>query len=438
MKFSEYIFYNRKTNWAALYLFVGFALFYGVMNLAYVSYISENADRLAVYSPFSTHLFPLNLFNFDPSMYYGTNSSSIIHPLISFMALALGAGAQLLGGNGFFLVLQSFINAASVVLVFVFLSKKDRTITIPLLFALLFGFSSYLMFTALIPDSYPYVQFVILLSVIYLQYSREQNEVRVVPHAVLATVNFGLTSTNIVPFAAALFGNMRTWRSKAGWTKFIGIMVLAGTLIVIFTVIQYVSLGGRSWVTNWLLGIQNGGTSYATPFQFAVHWKALNLLTVNPILTPKVILLDPSMVAFVTDLTRSNPIYVQITGVFILLLALTGAIKGIREREVWTLLPYIIFAFLLHIVVGFGLAVFQYDMYLYAGHYLFAFFLLGGGFVIGLRQGMGKQVLVGLLIVSILITAGNNIYRHMETLTTIKQSYEQLGKKAVVESQSWN
>ena len=130
---------------------------------------------------------------------------------------------------------------------------------------------------------------------------------------------------------------------------------------------------GRSWVSNWLLGIQNGGTSYATPFQFAAHWKALTLLTINPMLSPKVHLLDPGLVAFVTDLSRSNPIHVQLVGILILLLALIGFIKGIREREVWTLAPYILFAFLLHIVVGFGLAVFQYDMYLYAGHYLFAF-----------------------------------------------------------------
>ncbi|MGP3784483.1 DUF6080 domain-containing protein [Paenibacillus sp. 1A_MP2] len=133
------------------------------------------------------------------------------------------------------------------------------------------------------------------------------------------------------------------------------------------------------------------GTSYATPFQFAVHWKALSLLTINPMLSPKVHLLDPGMVAFVTDLSRSNPIYVQLTGIFILLLALTGFIKGIREREVWTLAPYILFAFVLHIVVGFGLAVFQYDMYLYAGHYLFAFFLLGGALSSVFVRGWGKK-----------------------------------------------
>jgi hypothetical protein len=365
-------------------------------------------------------------------MYYGDNSSSVIHPLISFLAVVLEAGAQLLGGNWFFLILQSFVNAGSVVLVFLFLSQKDKQITTPLLFALLFGFSSYLMFTALIPDSYPYVLFVILFSVLYMQYTRERKDVRYIPNALLASINFGLTSTNIVPLAAAMFFNLRTWRSKSGWKKYIGIMALAVAFIVVLTGIQYIAFGGRSWVSNWLLGIQNGGTSYATPFQFAVHWKALSLLTINPILSPKVHLLDPGMVAFVTDLSRSNPIYVQLTGIFILLLALTGFIKGIREREVWTLVPYILFAFLLHIVVGFGLAVFQYDMYLYAGHYLFAFFLLGGSFVIGLRPGLGKKLLISLIMLCILVTAWNNIYRHIETLSTIKQSYDQLEQERTV------
>ncbi|WP_458462836.1 DUF6080 domain-containing protein [Paenibacillus sp.] len=434
MKFLDYLFYNRRINGTAFFLFAGFALFYGLMNGSYVLYIENHAEMLGAYTPFNTTLFPINLFNFDPSMYYGENSSSVIHPLISFLAVTLAAAAKLLGGNWFFLVLQSLINAGSVVLAYLFLShKEDKPTITPLLFALLFGFSSYLMYTALIPDSYPYVQFVILLSVVYMQYTRERQDVRYVPNALLASINFGLTSTNIVPFAAATFFNMNAWRNKAGWKKYIGIMALAVLIIAVFTGIQYVAFGGRSWVSNWLLGIQNGGTSYATPFQFAVHWKALNMLTIHPMLTPKMHLLDPGMAAFVTDLSRSNPIYVQITGIFILLLAFMGFIKGIREREVWTLVPYIMFAFLLHVVVGFGLAVFQYDMYLYAGHYLFAFFLLGGGFVIRIRPGLGKNVLIGVLMLSVLVTAGNNIYRHIETLSTIKQSYEQLEQDRIIQ-----
>ncbi|MCP1132718.1 DUF6080 domain-containing protein [Paenibacillus polysaccharolyticus] len=427
MKFLDYIFYDRRVTWTAFVLFAGFALFYGLMNGSYIMYISQNAEMLGKYTPFNTAVFPLNLFNFDPSMYYGDNSSSVIHPLISYLAVTLGAISKLLGGNWFFLILQSLVNAGSVVLVFIFLSQNEKKSThTPLLFALLFGFSSYLMFTAFIPDSYPYVQFVILLSVLYLQYSRAQQDVRYVPNALLATINFGLTSTNIVPFAGAVFFNMQAWRSKAGWKKYIGIMSLAVLMILVLTAIQYVAFGGRSWISNWLLGIQNGGTSYATPFQWAAHYKALVLLTINPMLSPQVYLLDPGMVAFVTDLTRSNPLYVQITGIFLLFLALAGFIRGIRERSVWTLMPYIIFAFLLHLVVGFGLAVYQYDMYLYAGHYLFAFYLLGGMFISSLRSGLGKKVLIGLLVASLLVTVGNNIYRHFETLSTIKQSYEQL------------
>lgn len=432
MNFLDYIWYDRKTNWAALCLFAGFALFYALMNVPYVLYIADQSQVLGAYSPFNTQQFPLNLFNFDPSMYYGANSSSVIHPLISFLVVTLGAISQLLGGNWFFLILQSLINAGSVVLVFIFLNQKDRQIAAPLLFAVLFGFSSYLMFTALIPDSYPYVQFFILWSVLYMQYTRERDDVRYVPNALIATINFGLTSTNIVPLAAAMFFNWRTWRKASTWKKYIGIMSLAVAFIIVLTGIQYIAFGGKSWVSNWLLGIQNGGTSYATPFQFAAHWKALTLLTINPMLSPKVHLLDPGLVAFVTDLSRSNPIHVQLVGILILLLALIGFIKGIREREVWTLAPYILFAFLLHIVVGFGLAVFQYDMYLYAGHYLFAFFLLGGGWVIGLRPGIGKKIVLGLLFISVLVMAANNIYRHVETLTTIKQSYEQLQQTQTV------
>lgn len=310
-------------------------------------------------------------------------------------------------------------------LVFLFLSRKTRELTVPLLVTLLFGFSSYLIFTAFIPDSYPYAQFVILLSVVYMQYIREREEVRYLPNALLAVINFGVTSTNIAPFAAGLFLNIQAWRNREGWKKYFGIAALAAVIVVILTAIQF-SIFERSWVSNWLLGIQNGGLGYATPFQFAAHREALNLLVINPMFTPEMHMLNPNMVAIVTDLSVPNPLYTQRPGLFIVLLALLGFIVGIRERETWTLAPYILFALLLHIVVGFGLAVFEYDMYLYAGHYLFAFFLLAGGFVIKLRKGLVKKIAIGLLALCVLIMAGNNIYRHGETLTTIKQSYEQL------------
>ncbi|MHA7965090.1 DUF6080 domain-containing protein [Paenibacillus sp. CAU 1782] len=426
MGFLDYVFNERSSKRAAAALFVGFALFYGLMNMSYVSYIVEVAPNVQAFNPFSVSAFPLNLFNFDPSMYYGMNSSSIIHPLISYLTAALGGAAKALGGNWFFLALQSLINAASVVLVYVFLQRKTKELLIPLLAAMLFGFSSYLIFTAMIPDSYPYAQFVILLSVVYMQFFREKGNMPYVLPAMLGALNFGVTSTNIIPFAAGMFFNMSAWRSKKGLIKFISIMALAVGIIAALTIIQYVAFGGRSWVSNWLVGLQNGGTNYATPFQFAVHWQSLAQLTINPMYSPRIHLLDTGLMAFVTDLSVRNPLFVTLLGSIVLLLALAGFITGIRDRETWTLMPYILFAFLLHIVVGFGLAVYKYDMYLYAGHYLFAFVLLGGGFMIRLRKGLGKMLLTILLAASVFGMAGNNIYRHVETLSIIKQEYEQL------------
>lgn len=90
MNFLDYIFSDRRANRAALLLFIGFALFYGLINIPYVNYMAENAGLLGDRSPFNTRDFPLNLFNFDPSMYYGMNSSSVIHPLISYLTVVLG------------------------------------------------------------------------------------------------------------------------------------------------------------------------------------------------------------------------------------------------------------------------------------------------------------------------------------------------------------
>ncbi|OBR65915.1 hypothetical protein A7K91_18270 [Paenibacillus oryzae] len=429
MKFWNYLFFDRKTNRTAFLLFAGLALFYVIINLPYVSYINAIAPDVQDHNPFGTALFPLNLFNFDPSMYYATNNSSIIHPLISYLMAVLGTGARLFGENWFFLIVQSVLNAASATLVFLFLRQKAHGQALPLLVSLLFGFSSYLMFTAFIPDSYPYAQFIIILSVTYMKFVRERGDARYIPHGVLGAVNFGLTSTNVAPFAASVFVNLAAWRSKKAILKFIGMMSLAVGIIALLTGIQYLVFDGSSWVNNWLLGIQKGGMSYATPFQFPIHWQALILLTINPMLSPQVHLLSKGLMAFVTDLSVAMPFYVVFAGGLILLLAFAGIINGIRERETWTLIPYLVFAFILHIVIGFGLAVFQYDMYLYAAHYLFAFFLLAGRFVILLRPGLGKKLLTTLLVLALLIMAGNNIYRHAETLSTIKMEFDQIALK---------
>ena len=124
-------------------------------------------------SPFYGAPFTLNLFNFDPSMEYGPENISIIHPFINFLTSPL---VTMIGGvNLPYLLIQSILNAFSAALVYYIIRRSGAGWTLSLVTAAFFGISSYSLFTTLIPDSYAYAQFMIILSAAYLHYCRMEN-----------------------------------------------------------------------------------------------------------------------------------------------------------------------------------------------------------------------------------------------------------------------
>lgn len=426
MGFLGYIFTNNRDNRKAVWLFIAFFLFYMINNYPCLQYMKDNAAELAAYSPFYGAPFLLNLFNFDPSMYYGAGNTSIIHPFINFLSGPFTFLSKYLFGNLFFLTIQSVINALGVVMIYYYLRRSDTGNTVPLLFAVFFGISSYNLFTAMIPDSYPYAQFVIILSVLYLQYARSGAQTGIMPASSLALVNFAVTSTNIVPYAGALLFNLFDRRDKSFRKKWFLVMLTFVLMAVVVTVIQFILFGGKSWINTWLQSLNNGGFSYVSAFSFSEHWKAVYMLVISPVLTPDIAFIDPGIAAFVTDLSRPYPFYVHIIGFSFIALAVLGFMKGIRSKESWILAAYIAFAVALHIVVGYGLAAFKYDLYLYAGHFLFAFFLLAGRFVMQVQEGFLRNALVAIVLVFVLTTLGNNIVKHIDALNVVKTAYADL------------
>ncbi|WP_182914710.1 DUF6080 domain-containing protein [Paenibacillus thiaminolyticus] len=117
-------------------------------------------------------------------------------------------------------------------------------------------------------------------------------------------------------------------------------------------------------------------------------------------------------------------------GIVVIGLTLLALVTGYRSRAVQSLAVYPVFALLLHIVVGFGLAAFQYDMYLYAGHYLFALFLLSAW---GVHRcgGSARQILTGVIIACAVLTMIHNIVGHAAALDTIQQVYIQIGSASL-------
>jgi hypothetical protein len=64
-------------------------------------------------------------------------------------------------------------------------------------------------------------------------------------------------------------------------------------------------------------------------------------------------------------------------------------------------------------------------MYLYAGHYLFAIFLLTGRFVVRVKGAGVKKMLIVALAIAFLATLGWNVFQHANVLATIRDAYEQ-------------
>ena len=430
MNFIRFLLQNERDNHKASVLFALLLLFYAAMNAPFVAYMGNHADMLARHSPFYGAPFTLNLFNFDPSMYYGSGNTSIIHPFINFLSgpLTYAAGHWL--GNWLFVAIQSAMNALSAVLIYYFLRKSGAGNTVSMLFSLLFGVSSYTIFTAMIPDSYPYAQCILLVSVLYLQYERAQQHRSVTATALLGLVNFGITSTNIIPFAAAMLFNSVRLRNKKSMKSFIFTILLFALMVIVCTAVQLVLFRGQSWITNWLQSLSSGGFSYVSPFSFSKHRKVFHSMVSSPVLTPDLTMIDPAVVAFVTDLNGRFPIYVYAVALTLAITAGLGFAKTIRSRESWTLVPFIAFAVFLHLIVGFGLAAFAYDMYLYAGHYLFALFLLSGKFAATLERGLSRTACICVILACVLVTLGNNVVKHTAALHYIQNTYAVLSGEA--------
>ncbi|CAM4317895.1 DUF6080 domain-containing protein [Paenibacillus tarimensis] len=427
MSFLNELFKNKSDNRIAAALMLALAGFYFVLNMPYLLYIDQNQELLQRLSPFYGAPFSLNLFNFDPSLYYGYSNISLIHPFLSFASGTLRLAAEAGPGNWLFLVLQSLINGASAALVYYYLRTWGNAVWLPLSLALFYGISSYSLYSALIPDSYPYAQFIIVLSILYLRLRAVQPAGAVLPYALLMAGNFAVTVTNAIPYAAALLLRLYTTARGSWLYQLMRIAAVSLLFIAAGTLAQYVLFDGRTWLSAAGSNLSSGGFSYTAPFNLEQHWQVIYMLVIHPVLTPTLTLADAGIAAFATDLSSAVPWYVNLIGGLVIASAVYGILRERQLRETWMLAGYIGFAILLHIGVGFGLATFKYDLYLYAGHYIFAFFLLAGTALMRRCRSRATGVPVLLLIcLLILVTAGHNILYHGDNLEQIRQANQQM------------
>ncbi|PZD95871.1 hypothetical protein DNH61_10505 [Paenibacillus sambharensis] len=429
MPFLKELFKNKADNRIAAILVVALAGLYFILNMPYLQYIDRYQELLQRFSPFYGAPFSLNLFNFDPSLYYGYANISLIHPFLSFAGGTLRLAAEAGPGNWLFLALQSLINGASAALVYYYLRSWGNAVWLPLSLALFYGVSSYSLYSALIPDSYPYAQFIIVLSVLYLRLRAVQPGGTVYPYAILMLVNFAVTVTNAIPYAAALLLRLYTTASRSWLYQLLRITAVSLLFIAAGTLAQYILFDGRTWLSAAGSNLSSGGFSYSAPFNLQQHWQVVYMLVIHPVLTPALTLVDAGIAAFATDLSAAVPWYANLIGGLVAASAVYGILRERQLRETWMLAGYIGFAIMLHIGAGFGLATFKYDLYLYAGHYIAAFFLLAGTALMRRCRSRASGVPVLLLIcLLILVTAGHNIQYHGDNLEQIRQAYQQMGE----------
>lgn len=424
MQLFQFYFGGERNKRISFFLFAGFYVFYVAVNTPFLNFMSSHKEQIRAHNPFYGVPFGINLFNFDPSMYYGFNNSSIIHPLFNVVTGTLTTLANHTGGNLTFLLIQAAVNALSVVCIFLYLQKRGNTFLLPVSIAVFFGISSYNLFTSFIPDTYPYAQLVLLLSVLYFQSCRILDRTNLWISSFVLLLNFSITSTNVIPAIGVLLFSLngKSWRDKSfQFLKIIGVFLL---LVVFFTALQNVLFDKHSWINNFNKSIHNGGFSYVGEFSFSQHWKAIYMLVISPVLTPAITMIDPGIAAFATNLSVPYPLYVTVSGLLLIVAAAWGFLAHLKQKEVWGLMMFPGFAFCLHILEGYGLKTFSYDLYLYAGHYLFAFFLLGGIAIRSLPKPTVQKTAFVLLSVVIVITLANNLWFHAEALNQVKTFYK--------------
>lgn len=405
MDFIKYLFDTKKNIVISAILSVFFAIFYVLIHLPFTSLLKnwEEIDK----GPFQHVPFRFNLFNFDPSMYYGNMGNSLIHPFLNFLSKPLGWLTTLGEENLIFLILQSLIMGASVSLIFIYGIKNKMTTLSSLLISLIFGFSTYSLMLAVIPDSYIYAQLFIIVSILYLQYVDENNITKIGGTSTLAAINFGITITNAIPYALSVAIMESKQHIKIFLQKMFKIAGFSLGIIVVLTLFDYLYFSGNSWVSNWATSLEKGGTSYATSFIWETHKHVLNSLLIAPFFFP---ILETMDLAIVTHNINPFSEFVKWSGISFLILSFIGLILNLKNKKVLILVTYIVFSLTLHLLVGFGLVAHNYDMFLYAGHFFFAI-VLGLGWLLKKVQRIQPlyYLIVSVLTILLVIQVIHNI-----------------------------
>lgn len=398
----------------------------GMLILLFIFYISINFRHILllnkegiIQGPFDYTGYHFNIFNFDPTQYAHCKFSTIVHPFFNFIVAMLKPI-----NKSFFaiLIVNSIIVTLTVSLIYIFSRELDLNEWSSCIIALLFGVFSYSINSTLVADSYVYAQFFLVLSILYIQYSYKNNSYSILGHAIMAVFNFGITSTNIIPYGLAVFINNLKSKKRNVIKKIILSIIVFVVITVVLVIIQNVVFK-YSWIYSMKDNVKNSGINYIDRFQLRTHYKIIYMLLTGPIITTPLRVMDATK-GIVTDISITMPSYINIITVIVMITLFFAFVCNIKEKMCWILVMFPLSSFILHIIIGFGLGTYEYDMYLYAGHYIFVIpmfiaLLLKKMECMKNIQNIIKVVIVFLIIVLLI----NNIVGQNNLLNLLKKTY---------------
>lgn len=419
MNFISNYTFSKNNRKSILILILTFTIFYSLYNLPITNLI-VNYDLLEgpfdYFSPFT-----LNLFNMDPSLYSSFNNATILHPLTSYIAIIY---------NSFFryplfmlyamTIFQAFVGSLSVTFMFIFLKNLNISSKFTYIITIFFGVFSYSIISSLVPDSYLYAQLILIVSLVYIQYSLKYNKCGIVGYAILGILNFGITITNIIPYICNVFiANITSKTRKENFKKIFKAILLALSSIAILNLIQYL-ITDRVWFLS-------AGDTLEYQYAYTAPIKSVSIKNLIYGFVSSPILLGPltfhkDLMALCTNFSVPFPIYTKIITMILLLLCIISIIVNIKKKETWFCLTSIFLAIFLHIIIGFGLSTFNYDVYLYAGHYLFTIPILIGLLCERFNnvKSIYKNIFFAFLCCITFIILAHNIFMHFTLLDILK------------------
>lgn len=418
MTFIKEYLWKKDYRKSLTFIILIFSLFYLLCNIPFINLINFNELNPG---PFEYSAFDINLFNMDPVLFQAGSTISLRHPFLNYLAILYSFFNSKLALY-FIILIQSLVGALSVALIFIFMKNIKLSNLHSYIITILFGVFSYSIISTLVPDSYLYAQLALISSIVYMQYSILEKCFNPIGYVVLGIFNFGITITNFIPYTINMLIANFTLKNKNFLKNLLKTIFIGLLLVILLSCTQFL-ISDKPWFMDISNSFESESAPYAQTYDEQLHPNAINAFIGSPIMLGSLTFKDGTF-AVVTNLLINMPAYVKLIIYLILILCVTSIVLNIKQRETWIILSIICFNMFIHLVKGFGLSTYLYDVYLYAGHYIFVIPMLLGML---LKRFNNKKKITNIFMVLLctitLIIFAHNIFMEFNLYNFVKSYY---------------